>query len=55
MNDLFLNDKYLRVLVKGDRMDHSVFFPGDSGLASLDLMDWTPNLLGCNKMELECL
>lgn len=34
-------------------MDHLMYSPGDSGLNSLDLMDWTPNLLGCNKTELE--
>lgn len=36
-------------------MDHSMCSPGDSGLTSVDLMDWTPNLLGSNKMELETL
>lgn len=35
-------------------MNHSMSSLGDSGLISLDLMGWTPNLLGCNWDVLGC-
>lgn len=33
--------KLLAIKNTSKRIDHSMYSPGDSGLTSLDLMDWT--------------